>query len=70
MNKAILIFGYPGAGKKTQGKILSKLPGFHHISLGDLFRAITPVHPQFDQVDQNISKGDLVPDDLVILHFL
>ncbi len=31
MNRAILLFGYPGSGKGTQGKILNGLPGFHHL---------------------------------------
>lgn len=34
----ILLFGPPGVGKGTQGKILAKIPGFFHSSTGDIFR--------------------------------
>ena len=43
--RAILLFGYPGSGKGTQGKILSALPGFHHVAMGDILRALTPENP-------------------------
>ncbi|MFB3042213.1 MAG: nucleoside monophosphate kinase, partial [Candidatus Poribacteria bacterium] len=36
--QTILLFGAPGAGKGTQGKILGSIPGFFHLSCGDVFR--------------------------------
>lgn len=36
--RAILLFGAPGAGKGTQGKILGQIPNFIHYSCGDAFR--------------------------------
>ena len=38
--KTILLFGAPGAGKGTQGKILGQIPGFYHLACGDVFRSL------------------------------
>ena len=38
--KTILLFGAPGSGKGTQGKMLGTLPGFRHLACGDVFRSI------------------------------
>ena len=38
--KTVLLFGAPGSGKGTQGKILGSIPGFYHLSCGDVFRTI------------------------------
>ena len=48
--RAILLFGAPGSGKGTQGKVLGTIPGFCHISCGDVFRGMdlrTPVGQAF-----------------------
>ena len=66
MNRAILLFGYPGCGKGTQGHILAALPGFHHVAMGDILRGLTPANPLFAAVHERISKGNLVPDQLVM----
>jgi len=66
MQRGILLFGYPGSGKGTQGKILSALPGFHHVAMGDILRSVTPTHPMHERVQSFLRRGDLVPDDLVM----
>jgi adenylate kinase len=66
MQRGILLFGYPGSGKGTQGKILSALPGFHHVAMGDILRALTPANPLFEKVQSYLRAGDLVPDELVM----
>jgi adenylate kinase len=66
MQRAILLFGYPGSGKGTQGKILSALPGFHHVAMGDIFRALTPANPLFEKVQSYLKSGELVPDELTM----
>jgi adenylate kinase len=66
MQRGILLFGYPGSGKGTQGKILSALPGFHHVAMGDILRALTPANPLFEKVQTYLRAGDLVPDELVM----
>ena len=63
---AILILGAPGAGKGTQGAILSKIPRFYHYSSGDVFRQLdtrTDVGRQFVEYSK---RGELVPDELTI----
>ena len=36
--RTILMFGAPGSGKGTQGKVLGTIPRFHHMACGDVFR--------------------------------
>jgi adenylate kinase len=64
MLRAILLFGYPGSGKGTQGKILSALPGFRHVAMGDILRGLTPANPYYAQVQTYLKAGNLVPDEL------
>jgi adenylate kinase len=66
MQRGILLFGYPGSGKGTQGKILSALPGFHHVAMGDILRAVTPANPLHERLQSYLRRGDLVPDELVM----
>jgi len=66
MNRAILLFGYPGCGKGTQGQILAALPGFHHVAMGDILRRLTPAHPLYAPIHERISKGNLVSDEMVL----
>jgi adenylate kinase len=66
MLRGILLFGYPGSGKGTQGKILSALPGFHHVAMGDILRAVTLEHPLYEKVQGFLRAGNLVPDDVVM----
>jgi adenylate kinase len=64
--KAILLFGAPGSGKGTQGKILGAIPGFFHSSTGDIFRSLD-LRSEFGRtVWEHSSKGRLVPDELTI----
>ncbi len=63
---SILLFGAPGSGKGTQGKILGTIPGFYHCSCGDVFRAVD-IRSEYGQAFlQYSSKGQLVPDDITI----
>lgn len=64
--KAILLFGAPGSGKGTQGKILGAIPGFFHSSTGDIFRSLDLQSPTGRTVWEYSSKGKLVPDELTI----
>src|SRR4051794_33386180 len=40
--RTILLFGAPGAGKGTQGKIIGSIPNFFHCACGDVFRSMRP----------------------------
>lgn len=64
--KTVLLFGGPGTGKGTQGKMLGQIPGFHHVSSGDLFRSLNPNSNLGRTFAEYSSKGLLVPDDLTI----
>lgn len=64
--QTILLFGAPGAGKGTQGKILAQIPGFFHMSTGEMFRNIDITSEVGRIFHQYMSRGELVPDDIVI----
>ncbi len=64
--RTILLFGAPGAGKGTQGKILGQVPGFFHLSCGDVFRTIDMNSPLGKIFREYSSKGLLVPDEPTI----
>lgn len=61
-----LIFGAPGSGKGTQGKILGTIPRFFHCACGDVFRSLdtrTAIGQAFLEYS---SKGHLVPDEITV----
>lgn len=64
--KTFLIFGAPGSGKGTQGKVLGALPGFFHCACGDVFRALDLNSDLGKAFLKYSSKGELVPDELTI----
>jgi adenylate kinase len=67
---AALIFGVPGAGKGTQGEILTRVPGFFHLSSGVIFRKIDPHSEEGRIVREHSARGELAPDELTIKIFL
>lgn len=64
--RAILLFGAPGAGKGTQGKILGQIPNFIHFSSGDAFRSLRVDSPLGRVFVEYAAKGQLVPDEPTI----
>jgi adenylate kinase len=64
--RTILIFGAPGSGKGTQGKILGKTPGFYHCACGDVFRSLDPSSELGGAFLEFSSKGRLVPDEMTV----
>src|SRR5215471_17262241 len=60
--RTILLFGSPGAGKGTQGKILGTIPNFFHCACGDVFRSLKPDSPVGRIFLEYSSRGELVPD--------
>lgn len=59
----ILLFGAPGAGKGTQGKILGTIPNFFHCACGDVFRSLKTDSEVGQVFLEYSSRGDLVPDE-------
>ncbi len=64
--RTILLFGAPGAGKGTQGKILGTIPNFFHCACGDVFRSLTTSSPLGKTFIEYSSRGELVPDEPTI----
>lgn len=61
--RTILLFGAPGAGKGTQGKILGTIPNFFHCACGDVFRNLS-IDSEIGRVFiRYSSQGQLVPDE-------
>ena len=61
-----LIFGAPGSGKGTQGKILGTVPRFFHCACGDVFRSIDTRTALGKAFLDYSSKGQLVPDEITV----
>jgi len=61
--RTILLFGAPGAGKGTQGKILGTIPNFYHCACGDVFRSLSATDPLGRLFIEYSSRGQLVPDE-------
>lgn len=63
----LVIFGAPGSGKGTQSQKIIDTFGLHHISTGDLLRCQIADGTELGRLaDSFISKGQLIPDDLMI----
>lgn len=60
------LFGPPGVGKGTQGRMLGRIPGFFHLSVGDVFRSVDIGSVHGPEVHKYISRGEFVPDDLAV----
>ncbi len=64
--RTVLLFGAPGSGKGTQGKILGTIPNFFHCACGDVFRNLKHDSPIGEIFLEYSSRGELVPDEPTI----
>ena len=64
--RTVLLFGAPGSGKGTQGKILGAIPGLFHFACGDAFRNLRITDPIGKTFIEYSSRGQLVPDEPTI----
>lgn len=63
----LVVFGAPGCGKGTQSERLIDRYGFYHISTGDLLRKHIADGTELGKIaDTYISKGHLIPDELML----
>jgi len=64
--RTLLLFGAPGCGKGTQGRIIGSIPRFHFFSCGDAFRSLDTRSPIGQKFVHYSSRGELVPDELTV----
>lgn len=63
----VVLFGAPGSGKGTQSAKLIDEYGLYHISTGEVLRDHIKRGTELGKIaDSYISKGQLIPDDLMI----
>ena len=63
----IILLGAPGAGKGTQGNLISKKYGFPKISTGDILReAVKNRTPLGMKAKEKMDKGELVDDEIIL----
>lgn len=63
----LVIFGAPGSGKGTQSEKLIDRYGLTHISTGDVLRKEIAAGSELGKIaDSYISKGQLIPDELMV----
>ena len=63
----LVLLGPPGAGKGTQAKFVCERAQIPHISTGDILRkSVADQTPLGQKASQFITKGELVPDSLVL----
>jgi len=62
----IILCGAPGSGKGTQSAFIAQKYGVQHLSTGDVLRAEIAKGTELgQQIDSLISKGNLVPDEMM-----
>lgn len=60
----LILIGIQGAGKSTQGNLLSKSLNIPYLSSGHIFRVLAREHtPQGRYIKEMINSGFLIPDD-------
>ena len=59
---AVLLYGAPGSGKGTFGKILSQVTHWPHISTGDLLRKHISADTEIGQASVALLEGNYAPD--------
>lgn len=63
----LVLFGAPGSGKGTQSEKIIDKYGLRHISTGEVLRKQIKEGTELGKIaDSYISKGHLIPDDLMI----
>ena len=63
----IVIFGYPGSGRGSQGKALAKEFGFDYVATGEMLdQEIKSGSAVGKRIQELYSSGELVPDEIVV----
>lgn len=66
VKRSVLLFGAPGTGKGTQGGCLGAVPGFFHLSSGDMFRGLDKESDLGKEFLKYSTQGLLVPDEFTV----
>ena len=67
MTKDVILFGPPGAGKGTQGALLTEQLGMLRLSTGDVLRdAVRRGTAMGREAQRYMDAGELVPDDVIL----
>ncbi|HEX6132486.1 MAG TPA: adenylate kinase [Longimicrobiales bacterium] len=67
MNRDLILFGPPGAGKGTQGALLAERLGLLRLSTGDVLRdAVRRGTSMGREAQRYMDAGELVPDEVII----
>ncbi len=61
---AVMLYGAPGSGKGTFGKILSQVTRWPHISTGDLLRKHITADTEIGQASVALLEGNYAPDQI------
>jgi len=64
--RTFLMFGAPGSGKGTQGRVLGTIPRFHHMACGEVFRSLDTRTLLGQEFVAYSSRGQLVPDEITV----
>lgn len=64
--EALVLFGPPGSGKGTQGRILGAAPGFVHVDMGAVLRGFDASRGIGREIAGYLARGELVPDRTVV----
>ena len=64
--RSILLFGAPGLGKGTQGKIFGAIPHFFHCACGDVFRSLRTDSEPGRIFLAYSGRGQLVPNETTV----
>ncbi len=63
----VVLFGYPGSGRGTQGEMLAKKFNLVYVSTGDMLQEEVKNKTELGlQVQELMKKGAMVPDEIVI----
>ena len=63
----IVICGAPGSGKGTQSKLIAEKYNLKHLSTGDMLRNEIKLQTEIGKkAEQFISRGQLVPDEMIV----
>lgn len=63
----VVLFGYPGSGRGSQGKALAKAFGLEYVATGEMLEEeVRSGSPMGQKIQKLYENGELVPDEIVV----